>query len=294
MSLIQERATAAQETLERLQAVSVEADGEAGHAAAVKAAVLDLAARTELFPLDHYPVKPGTHGGFYRLIETADRRNAIYVSVAAGATETERRGNSPHRHVGWASIAGIRGEEFNAVYKRTDDGSVPGQGTLQKRSEVTIRPGEAVYLPAGDYHHIELRSSEPSLHLHVYDLGVDSPEQGNQPVFLSPESNEYKTGVRPEALRYIAVPVVGLAELGELAGRHPVPILAVDGADTAILPPGTAAAISVSSKDLSTVSAISVDPSIPVVLLGGIEPVEIVAEHLARRGVRTLLRLPFA
>jgi predicted metal-dependent enzyme (double-stranded beta helix superfamily) len=291
MSLIQERANAALATLERLQAVS---GGEAGHAEAVKAAVLDLAARTELFPLDHYPVKPGTRGGFYRLIEAADRRNAIYVSVAAAASETDRRGNSPHRHVGWATIAGIKGEEFNAVYERIDDGSVPGQGTLRKRDEVTIRPGEAVYLPAGDYHHIELRGSEPSLHLHVYDLGVDSPEQGEQPVFLSPESNEYKTGVRPEALRYIAVPVVGPAELVELLRQHPVPILAVDEADTSILPPGTPAAVSVSSKDLSTVSAVVVDPSVPVVLVGGIEPVEIVAEHLARRGVRTLLRLPFA
>jgi predicted metal-dependent enzyme (double-stranded beta helix superfamily) len=293
MSLILERASAAQDTLTRLQAVSVEADGEAAHAVAVKQAVLDLAARAELFPLDHYPVKPGTRGGFYRVIEGTGRTNAIYVSVAAPATETERRGNTPHRHVGWATIAGIQGEEFNAIYQRIDDGLVPGQGTLRKRAEVTIREGEAVYVPAGDYHHIELRSANPTLHLHVYQLGVDSPEQAEQPVFLSPESNEYKGGSRPEALRHIAVPVISAAELTDLRRRLTVTVVAVDNADTAILPRGTPAAIAASSTDLSTVSAIPADPQTPVVLLGDIEPVEIVAEQLAHRGVRTLLRLPF-
>lgn len=294
MSLILERAAVALDTLSRLQAVSVDADGEAAHAAAVKQAVLDLAARSELFPRDHYPIKPGTRGGFYRLIEGSDRSNAIYVSVAAPATATERRSNSPHRHVGWASIAGIRGEEFNAVYERIDDGAVAGRGRLRKRGDVTIRPGEAVYLPAGDYHHIELRSTEPSLHLHVYQLGVDSPEQGQQPVFASPESDEYKVGVRPEAVRYIAVPVLSPAELADLLTRKSVPILAVDNADVAILAPGTPAAISVSSAGVLPAAAIPADPSVPVVLLGGIEPVEIVAAALAQRGVRTILRLPFA
>lgn len=294
MSLILERAAAALDTLSRLQALSAEAEGEAAHAAAVRQAVLDLAARAELFPLDHYPIKPGTRGGFYRLIEAADRSNAIYVSVAAPATETEHRSNTPHRHVGWASIAGIRGEEFNAVYERIDDGTVAGQGRLRKRGDVTIRAGEAVFLPAGDYHHIELRSSEPSLHLHVYELGVDSPEQGRQPVFLSPESEEYKIGVRPEALRHIAVPVIGPAELTGLLSRHAALLLAVDEADTTVLPQGTPAAIRVSSAATLPAAAIPVDPSIPVVLLGGIEPVEIVAEALARHGVRTVLRLPFA
>ena len=290
MSLILDRAAAALETLTRLQAASVAAEDEAAHAAAVKQALLDLAARPELFPLEHYPVKPGTRGGFYRVIEGADRSNAIYVSVAAPATASERRGNTPHRHVGWASIAGIRGEEFNAVYERIDDGSVPGQGKLRKRGDVTIRAGEAVYLPGGDYHHIELRSAEPSLHLHVYELGVDSPEQGTQPVFLSPESEEYKVGTRPEALRNIAVPVLSPAELTDLLAWHPVPVLAVDGAQAAALP----AAIPVSSTAPLPAAAIPADPAIPVVLLGGIEAVEIVAAALAQQGVRTLLRLPFA
>ncbi len=294
MSLILERAAAARDTLNRLRAVSVEADGEAAHAAAVQQAVLDLAARAELFPLEHYPIKPGTRGGFYRVVEDADRSNAVYISVAPPATETERRGNTPHRHVGWASIAGIRGEEYNAVYERIDDGSVPGKGQLRKRGDVTIRPGEAVFLPAGDYHHIELRSAEPSLHLHVYQLGVDSPEQGNQPVFLSPESEEYRIGVRPEALRHIAVPVVSAAELQQLLARQPLPVLAVDGANTTILPPGTPAVVSVSSAGPLPAAAVPADPTVPVVLLGGIEAVEIVAEALSQRGVLTLLRLPFA
>ena len=171
---------------------------------------------------------------------------------------------------------------------------MPGQAKLRKRDEVTIRAGEAVYLPAGDYHHIELRSPAPSPHLHVYQPGVDSPEQGNQPVFLSPDSEEYKVGVRPEALRHIAVPVLRPAELTDLLARQPAPILAVDGADTTVLPPGTPAAIPVSSAGPLPAAAIPADPASPVVLLGGIEPVEIVAEALAQQGVRTLLRLPFA
>ncbi len=287
MSLIIDRAAAARDTLDKIRALTP-ADNTPAQVEALTQALKDLAARTELFPLDHYPIKENGRGGFYRLIEDADRGNAIYVSVAPGAQGGPRR-NTPHRHVGWACIVGITGEEYNAIYDRVDDGSVPGKGKLHKKAELTIRPGIAAFLPAGDYHHIELNGAEPSLHLHVYALGVDSDEQAQQPLFPSPEAEEYSIGNRPEALQRIAVPSVSIADVTDAHRTRPVSIHAVDGADIG-LPDGLPAASPLSSA--VGPDKVPEDRATPIILIGQVIPVEVAAEKFARLGFHTLLRLP--
>jgi rhodanese-related sulfurtransferase/predicted metal-dependent enzyme (double-stranded beta helix superfamily) len=134
----------------------------------VKEQLIALASRTELFPEDSFPVPEGRPGKAYRLAEDADHGFALYA--AAGSPG---RTAPPHNHTTWAVIAGVYGEEHNVFYRRTDDRSVPSQGSLEKTHELTIVRGNACTLMADDFHTIETRGPRPGLHLHMYGMSLE-------------------------------------------------------------------------------------------------------------------------
>ncbi|HUN52019.1 MAG TPA: hypothetical protein VMU42_12915, partial [Candidatus Sulfotelmatobacter sp.] len=112
------------------------------------------------------PVDP--KGTIYRLSEDADHRFAMYASCSEPGRSTP-----PHDHTTWAVIAGVHGEEHNKFYRRTDDRSVPGQGTVAVDHEFTVRPGTAVTLMPDDIHSIHLGPTGPHVNLHMYGLSLE-------------------------------------------------------------------------------------------------------------------------
>lgn len=160
---------------------------EAERLSAIKPLLTELASEQELFPLAAFPRAPGSPGGLFRLVEFADQRGALYMSL--GYTG---RINPPHTHASWALVAGVSGGvELNVIYERVDDGSVDGEAELRLREEIPVGPGQIGTVETGHYHTIEVVSDEPVLHLHAYGHAVDAPGF-SLPAFDSPESRTYK------------------------------------------------------------------------------------------------------
>ncbi len=133
----------------------------------VKAVMIDLARRTELFPREDFPLTEGK-SLVYRLAEDADHRFALYMSCGVPGKRVP-----PHNHTTWAVIAGVDGKEENFFYERTDDGKTPGRGTLKQIREEVVRPGTAVMLMPEDIHHIQTPPDQPNMHLHMYGLSLE-------------------------------------------------------------------------------------------------------------------------
>ncbi len=134
---------------------------------AIKAELTALARQEHLFPAQHFPVKSG-HGTVYRIAEDADHRFALY-----GSAGVPGKAQPPHNHTTWAVISGVRGEEYNVCYRRSDNGSVPGEGKLERTGDLAVKQGNAIGFLPDDFHTIEVKGTEPSLHLHLYGLSLE-------------------------------------------------------------------------------------------------------------------------
>ena len=212
-SVMSERAAAVASAVEQIK--RLEAGGVTRETLErVKAVVIDLASRTELFPPEHFPVPAGSHGAIYRLSEERDRRFALYASAGIAG-----KAQPPHNHTTWAIISGIYGDEHNVFYDRVDNRATPGVGRLERKGELTVRRGNACALMPDDFHTIEIASSGPALHLHTYGMSLENlPERIT---FATSEGGAYR--VFP-ANPNIVAPVVSPREVkamlrdgGELA-----------------------------------------------------------------------------
>ncbi|HEX7969095.1 MAG TPA: rhodanese-like domain-containing protein [Stellaceae bacterium] len=218
MSLMEQRAEAIERALDRVR--RIEADMGATRAAldAIKPVLIDLAARTDLFPAEHFPVAPGGHGKVYRLAEDPDRRFALYASAGVPG-----KAQPPHNHTTWATIAGVFGDEHNVFYERIDNRDTPGIGRIRRTGELTVRRGNACAFLPDDFHTIEVTGGKPSLHLHLYGMSLENlPERI---FFSSSDGGRYTVfGAPPN----IACPLVPAAELkGMLADGEELAILDV-------------------------------------------------------------------
>src|SRR5215470_39884 len=213
-SAMNERAAAVGSAVEQIK--RLEADGGVSRETLerIKAVVIALAERTELFPPEHFPIPAGSHGAIYRLSEERDRRFALYASAGVAG-----KAQPPHNHTTWAVISGIYGDEHNVFCDRTDDRATPGIGRLERMGELTIRRGNACALMPDDFHTIEILSSGPALHLHAYGMSLENlPERIS---FATSEGGAYRVYAANPS---IATPVLSPREVkamlrdgGELA-----------------------------------------------------------------------------
>ncbi len=128
----------------------------------IKARLLRLAARTDLFdPKDYPPPEPGQklRSCLYRLSEDADHRFALYANASLGGY-----GTAAHNHTTWAVIVGVTGEELNKFYDRADG------GVKVKGSDV-VRQGTGVAFLPEDLHSIHIEA--PLLNFHMYGLALE-------------------------------------------------------------------------------------------------------------------------
>jgi predicted metal-dependent enzyme (double-stranded beta helix superfamily) len=131
--------------------------------------MVDLAKRRELFPREVFKSRGDRPDDrIYRLSEDDGHRFALYINCGEPGTKTP-----PHDHTTWAVIAGIDGEEHQWIYRRTDDGSVEGVGTVEVDHEFTVEPGTAIAYMPDDIHAINVRGDVPALHLHLYGSGFE-------------------------------------------------------------------------------------------------------------------------
>jgi len=128
----------------------------------IKARLVKLAARTDLFdPKDYPPPEPGQklRSCLYRLSEDADHRFALYANASLGSY-----GTPAHNHTTWAVIVGVTGAELNKFYDRADG------GVKVKGSDV-VRQGTGVAFLPEDLHSIHIEA--PLLNFHMYGLALE-------------------------------------------------------------------------------------------------------------------------
>jgi predicted metal-dependent enzyme (double-stranded beta helix superfamily) len=128
----------------------------------IKARLIRLAARTDLFdPKDYPPPEAGQklRSCLYRLSEDPDHRFALYANASLGGY-----GTPAHNHTTWAVIVGVTGEELNRFYDRTADG-------VREKGQAVVRQGSGVAFMPEDLHSIHIEA--PLLNFHMYGLALE-------------------------------------------------------------------------------------------------------------------------
>jgi len=128
----------------------------------IKARLIKLAARTDLFdPKDYPPPEAGRkqRSCLYRLSEDADRRFALYANASLGGHHTPA-----HNHTTWAVIVGVTGEELNKFYDRAGGG-------VKEKGRGVVRQGAGVAFLPEDLHSIHIEA--PLLNFHMYGLALE-------------------------------------------------------------------------------------------------------------------------
>lgn len=173
MAVVEQRARAVEELIKCVRTIVGREGVTRASLESVKAELIGLASRTELFPPQHFANGPGRAGTIYHLAEDNDGGFALY-----GSAGVPGKAQPPHNHTTWASIAGVFGDEHNVFYECADRDATPGEGRLRKLRELTIRRGSACAMLPDDFHTIEVTGGEESLHLHLYGKTLeDLPER---------------------------------------------------------------------------------------------------------------------
>ena len=131
----------------------------------IKTQLMQLAAHTDWFTESEFPAPDENsvdNSYVYRLSQDArDNRFALYVQSAKAPTNTP-----PHNHDTWAVITGIRGDELNRLYRRTEDG-------VEQIGEHTVRLGTAVSLLPDELHSIHIDDENAVINFHMYGLALE-------------------------------------------------------------------------------------------------------------------------
>lgn len=138
--------------------------------AKVKARLLKLAERRDLFNARTFPVHPDDddkQSTIWLLSEDADHGYALF-----GVAEQRGKMSPPHNHTTWAVIAGIEGEELNRFYDRLDDGAQPGRAEIREARQEVVAEGTGVALMPDDIHSIHCVSEAPTFNFHLYGRSI--------------------------------------------------------------------------------------------------------------------------
>jgi predicted metal-dependent enzyme (double-stranded beta helix superfamily) len=137
----------------------------------IKAEMVRMAKRKELFPMADFQPEGEAPGrrSMQMMHKDDDGQFALYMS-----TSVSEQKPPPHHHATWAVIVGIQGEERNWIFERTDDGSVPGKGSVRVVDEKVAAPGTGVALMPEDIHTIQdTPEAGGRLTFHLYGVATD-------------------------------------------------------------------------------------------------------------------------
>lgn len=163
----QARASAIEETVERIREIEAGRGVTRESLEAIKAELLQLAARRELFKPADFP--PPSQGGdrLYTLSIDHDKRFALYLDCCDEETQSP-----PHNHTTWAVIVGVEGAELNRFYAESGTAAGDGRAPLAQTREFRVEPGNGVAMLPDDFHSIHVEGGRVNMNLHMYGLGL--------------------------------------------------------------------------------------------------------------------------
>ncbi len=82
-----------------------------------------------------------------------------------------------HDHLTWALVGVYEGEEREALFRRTDDGSDPKFAKLEKVNERVNKKGHVSVLGSKGIHRVDNLASEPARSIHVYGRDIGNAER---------------------------------------------------------------------------------------------------------------------
>ncbi|MGT2451995.1 cysteine dioxygenase [Cupriavidus basilensis] len=170
MTTQSQRNAAIATTLAEVRALTAQRDIDRATLAQVASVLQNLASRKDLFSFaDFPPPSDGTTTSTrYRLSEEG-QLPALYLNSIVPGKKT-----IPHNHDTWAVIVAVQGDELNRVYRRTDDGSNPGQASIELERELVVRPGTPISFLPQDIHSIHVVGDAPTLHFHLYGRPLET------------------------------------------------------------------------------------------------------------------------
>lgn len=157
-----ERASAIREAVADIRAIEAKEGVTRASLERMKARLVKLAARTDLFTAADFPAPPGDSERFstlYRIAEDDDHRFALYANAARAGVRSPA-----HNHTVWAVIVGIAGEELNRFYDKAPEG-------VKQTGSAVVKQGTGVAFLPDDLHSIHIDA--PALNLHMYGKGLE-------------------------------------------------------------------------------------------------------------------------
>ncbi len=137
---------------------------------AIRAELIALAVRSELFPPEDFPPPAdGKDNRLYALSIDPDKRFALYLNRGSAQKDTP-----PHNHTTWAVVVGVAGEEHNKIYRLPAGGAA---GPMEVAEEITVKPGTGVCLLPDDIHSIHMRGDDVKMHLHMYGRAISEMKE---------------------------------------------------------------------------------------------------------------------
>ena len=136
-----------------------------------KLALMELCAKSNLFPRTDFPVPTGgLSERTFLVYEDSNGEYALYVNSGGPGQSA-----GPHDHGGsWAIIAAIEGEETHRLYVEGGKSVDPNMAIILQVTEIVVKPGTSVSMMPDGIHSINA-GDKPLLHLHLY--GMNYPSQ---------------------------------------------------------------------------------------------------------------------
>jgi predicted metal-dependent enzyme (double-stranded beta helix superfamily) len=157
-----ERAAAIAEAVADIRAIEAENGVTRAALERIKARLMRLAARHDLFTAADFPAPPAgseRNSTLYRLSEDDDHRFALYANAAKGGVHSPA-----HNHTVWAVIVGVEGDELNRFYEKATEG-------VAETGSAVVRQGTGVAFLPDELHSIHIEA--PALNLHMYGKGLE-------------------------------------------------------------------------------------------------------------------------
>jgi predicted metal-dependent enzyme (double-stranded beta helix superfamily) len=166
LSIVTKRQRACAALMQQVHAITAEEGVTPSALHAIKLKLVALASRADLFPLGDFEM-PVAQGRNHPLLVEDNDGHGLYLTINMPGKEA-----APHDHGIWCVNAAVSGVEKHEFYRRTDEGSAPGQATVVKTGEVVVRPGHGMAMGDHDIHSTIVEGNEPAIGLALYGYAL--------------------------------------------------------------------------------------------------------------------------